>query len=248
MLPKAEFLLINKPVGWTSHDVVGKIRSILRHTKNFPKKIKVGHAGTLDPFATGLLIVGIGKEATTRLDEFKNLKKTYQATIQLGAVSDTQDITGVITKTPLFKIPKIEEVESILKNFLGTQTQTPPMYSAKKVGGKKLYQLARQGIEVERKPVEITIYEITLITSNLDNPEPTIAIEVTCSAGTYIRTLAEDIGHSLQTGAYCQELERTKIGDHTLAQAVELVDVTAENVEGLLGSTLLESLDKKEKK
>lgn len=239
MLPKAGFLLINKPVGWTSHDVVGKVRSLLRHSGvEGAKKIKVGHAGTLDPFASGLLIVGVGKEATTRLDEFKNLKKTYQATIQLGAISDTQDITGVITKAPLLKIPKIEEVEPTLKSFLGTQTQTPPMYSAKKVGGKKLYQLARQGVEVERKPVEVTFYDIQLLSTDLSVPEPTIQIEVTCSAGTYIRTLAEDIGKQLGTGAYCAKLTRTQIGDHMLVKATNLSEITPENIVTLVSSSL----------
>lgn len=210
------FLLINKPTGWTSFDVVNFIRKKER-VRTGTKNIKVGHAGTLDPFATGLLIVGVGREATKRLDEFKNLPKTYIATIHLGAVSDTQDVTGTIQKQEAnnTKQPNLETVKKIIANFIGKQKQIPPMFSAKKIGGQRLYKLARQGKEIEREPSEIEIYQITL----LGYDYPILKIEVECSAGTYIRTLAADIGEKLGTGAYCEELTRTKIGEYTLDKA-----------------------------
>ena len=181
-----------------------------------PKRIKIGHAGTLDPFATGLLIIGIGREATKRLDEFKNLPKTYLATIQLGAVSDTGDPTGKITinNEPLTK-PDKNDIKKKLWSFTGRQLQTPPMYSAKSVNGTRLYKLARQGKEIERRPNEIEIFDIKL----LEYSWPVLKIEASCGAGTYIRTLAEDIGKKLGTGAYCAELTRTKIGEYHLNQA-----------------------------
>ena len=155
-----KFLLINKPVDWTSFDVVAYIR------RQYPKGTKVGHAGTLDPFATGLLIVGVGREATKRIDEFKNLPKTYNTIIHLGKVSDTDDSTGIIKnyeKNELNKMPELEEIKEVLNKFIGKQLQTPPMFSAKKINGQRLYTLARQGVEIERQPNEIEIYNIKLI-------------------------------------------------------------------------------------
>jgi len=201
------FLLINKPKDWTSHDVVAYIRKVT-------KEKKVGHAGTLDPFATGLLIVGVGRASTKKLAEFKNLPKTYLATIQLGATSDTHDPTGTITKNSASEISAVE-IGKILPKFIGQQLQIPPMYSAKKVNGKKLYELARQGKEIERQPVEIEIYEIKL----LDYIWPELKIQIKCSPGTYIRSLASDIGGELGCGAYCQELERTAIGEYSIKNA-----------------------------
>ncbi len=217
------YKLIDKPVDWTSHDVVAKIRGIARKVTG-NKKIKVGHAGTLDPFATGLLIVGIGREATKRLDEFKALPKTYIATLKLGATSDTQDSDGVITKTRKHentKTPTENKVIDILQNFIGKQEQIPPMYSAKKIGGKKLYDLARKGIEIEREPNEIEIFNIKL----LDYNYPDLKIEVDCSTGTYIRTLAHDIGKKLDCGAYCDELRRTRIGEFDVDKAIQPNDI-----------------------
>lgn len=226
------FLLINKPVGWTSFDVVNVVRKQKRAEMGI-KNIKVGHAGTLDPFATGLLIVGVGREATKHLDEFKNLKKTYVAKIHLGAVSDTGDSTGVITthKSQVtahdgsrvmsyeLQVPKSQnDILPVLQTFVGKQLQTPPMFSAKKVNGQRLYKLARRGIEIERIPNEIQIYRLSLIAYSW----PYLTIEVECSAGTYIRTLASDIGEKLGVGAYCEELTRTKIGEYTLDKAREI--------------------------
>ncbi|HBU06897.1 MAG TPA: tRNA pseudouridine(55) synthase [Candidatus Magasanikbacteria bacterium] len=251
------FILINKPKDWTSFDVVGYIRKIARQSLKSVdpdnqkiRSLKVGHAGTLDPFATGLLIVGVGREATKRLDEFKNLPKTYVATIRLGAVSDTFDSTGVITNykkslsncymvtllKKLFKknnnvtiqqcnneFNKIDSVliQNVLNKFIGKIKQTPPMYSAKKINGQKLYDLARKGITIRRKKNKIEIYNIKLIEYNY----PILKISVNCSAGTYIRTLANDIGEKLRVGAYCEELERTKIGEYSLDEAKSIADI-----------------------
>lgn len=219
-----DFLLINKPAGWTSQDAVSYIKKGLVR-KGAEKNIKVGHAGTLDPFATGLLIVGVGREATKRLDEFKALPKTYIATVRLGATSTTGDPTGEITNSLILQsfnhsiilssTPNESIIKSVLEKFIGKQNQIPPMYSAKKINGKKLYELARQGKEIERQPSAIEIYEIKLLEYNW----PRLKIEIKCSAGTYIRTLAEDIGKKLGTGAYCFELTRTAIGEYKLSDA-----------------------------
>ncbi len=217
-LSNDNFLLINKPAGWTSFDAVNYIRKKIKIQTN-NKKIRVGHAGTLDPFATGLLIVGVGREATKRLDEFKKLPKTYVAKLRLGAVSDTYDVTGTITTRNIDNAapPSLDIVKDILKNFIGKQLQIPPMYSAKKIGGERLYKLARQGKIIERKPNEIEILDIKI----LEYFWPYLKIEVACSAGTYIRSLAHDIGEKLGIGAYCEELARTKIGDYRLEDAKE---------------------------
>jgi len=257
MNDQPQFLLINKPIGWTSFDAVNFLRKkIIREIASPPRagrndRIRVGHAGTLDPFATGLLIVGVGREATKKLDEFKKLPKTYVANVQLGATSTTDDPTGVITsyvipsepqrgdeeslsvipterserRDPSASLgmtidnkPTIGQIEQILKTFLGPQLQTPPIYSAKKINGKRAYKFARAGQTVELQPVPIEIYDIKL----LDYNYPLLKIEVTCSAGTYIRTIAKDIGEKLNTGAYCAELTRTAIGSYFLKDAQEL--------------------------
>ena len=220
---ESKFIFIDKPKDWTSHDIVAKIRGIARKETGI-KKIKVGHAGTLDPFATGLLIIGIGRESTKKLDDFKALKKTYIATIRIGATSDTQDSTGKIIKNTNSEnlTPDIEQINEVLKTFVGKQKQVPPMYSAKKVDGKKLYDLARKGIEIKREANEIEIYYIKLLEYNY----PNLKIEVNCSTGTYIRTLAHDIGIKLGTGAYCDELRRTKIGQYSVDKAEKISEFT----------------------
>ena len=212
------FILIDKPPDWTSHDIVAVLRRITGIKK-------IGHAGTLDPFATGLLIVGIGRPATKRIDEFKHMPKQYTTTIHLGATSNTQDKTGDITQTPNPLTPPIETIQTTINTFLGKQQQIPPMFSAKKVKGKKLYELARKGIEIERQPNDIEIFSIDL----LNYTWPKLQIHVACSTGTYIRTLAHDIGQSLGTGAYCEELRRTAIGDYTVENAQPIKSITADN-------------------
>ncbi|PIP67376.1 MAG: tRNA pseudouridine(55) synthase TruB [Parcubacteria group bacterium CG22_combo_CG10-13_8_21_14_all_41_9] len=209
------FLLVNKPSGPTSHDIIDQLRRIALIRQ-------IGHAGTLDPFASGLLLVGIG-EATKLLRHYVGLDKKYEAILKLGAVSDTYDRTGNITKTSNSKHQTSKkyqitnnQIKKILKSFIGKQKQTPPMYSAKKIKGKKLYELARKGIEVKRKAQDIEIYDIKLVSYKDD----ILKIECRVSSGTYIRTLAHDIGQKLGCGAYLEELKRTRIGDFELKDAI----------------------------
>lgn len=249
-MPESGFLLVDKPVDWTSHDVVGYLRGVTGIKK-------IGHAGTLDPFATGLLIVGVGREATKRLDEFKGMQKQYTATVQLGATSNTQDLTGTIqqwsneTVKPITKA----DIQQVLSTFHGKQRQIPPMFSAKKVKGKKLYELARKGQVIERQPVDIEIFNIELgsviasrakqstgwksrllrrFTPRNDNNVDSFDIRVSCSTGTYIRTLCHDIGQTLGTGAYCSALRRTYIGDYSVEDATLPKSCTQENWRSLL--------------
>ncbi len=214
-----KFILVDKPVGWTSFDAVNFVRHNLRQATG-NKKIKVGHAGTLDPFATGLLIIAAGRENTKRIDEFKVMPKTYIADIRLGATSDTFDSEGTITVSDISNVDTItlDKIKEVLDTFIGPQLQLPPMFSAKKIDGQRLYDLARKGITVERQPNEITIFDIKLLNFNY----PNLSIEVTCSTGTYIRTLAYDIGNKLGVGAYCQELRRTAIGQYNVDKAIKL--------------------------
>ncbi len=192
---------------------------------------KIGHAGTLDPFATGLLIIGIGRDATKQLDEFQKLPKTYIATLRLGATSDTYDRTGKITETTVpDKIISEKDILITFQYFIGKQNQIPPMYSAKKVNGKKLYELARKGIEITRKPNKIEIFSIELLSFDY----PYLKIQVHCSSGTYIRSLAHDIGQKLGVTAYCDELERTAIGKYTVVQAHDPKEIILTNLDRLL--------------
>ncbi len=223
--------------------------------------MRVGHAGTLDPFATGLLIIGIGK-ATRALGKLAGLDKEYEAMLQLGATSDTYDRTGKITIPPS-PLPSREglgegAIKKVLQKFIGTIEQVPPMYSAKKVRGKKLYELARRGIEVKRKPSHISIYELEL----RDEPSPTLSpsqwegekkegvgryplpvtgyrlrLRIRCSSGTYIRALAHDIGRALGCGAYLEELRRTMIGPFSIEEARPIALLTVENLPTHLKST-----------
>ena len=204
------FLLVDKPSGPTSHDVVDMIRKATGIRK-------VGHAGTLDPFATGLLIMAIGK-ATKKIQQFVGLDKTYEAELRLGATSDTMDRTGKITTTGSDpKVPRLAEVEKILEGFRGEIMQTPPMYSAKKIGGKKLYELARQGKTVERQARKIMIHGLTM----LEYEWPTLKLRISVSSGTYIRSLAHDIGEALGCGAYLVELRRTAIAQYRIEEAIK---------------------------
>ncbi len=214
---KDGILIIDKPIDWTSHDVVGKLRKLLK-TK------RIGHTGTLDPFATGVLVMLVGK--ATRLAQFldKDVKE-YEAIIQFGFETDTGDLTGIQTATGKINKVSAEEIEIALQDFRGKISQTPPMYSAKKVDGKKLYELARQGIEIERKPVNITIYTLELLETN----GTTAKIKVACSAGTYIRTLAEDIGRKLEICGHLTSLRRIQAGKFEISQSVKIEE--AENTE-----------------
>jgi tRNA pseudouridine55 synthase len=205
------FLLIDKPAGITSHDVVDAVRRVTGIRR-------VGHGGTLDPFATGLLIVGVGREATRELGTFIGKDKEYEATMRFGATSDSQDKDGTITETSGVSLPTEKEFHSALTKFTGNIQQIPPMYSAKKIKGKKLYELARQGQEVRRDPIEITVHEL----EPLSFDSPTAGFRVRCSSGTYVRTLAHDIGQMLGCGAYLTQLRRTKIATLSVTDALTL--------------------------
>ena len=212
------FILIDKPSGPTSHDVVDALRRVLGIRK-------IGHAGTLDPFASGLLILAIGK-ATKEISKFVGLDKTYEADIRLGAVSDTMDRTGQITGVECAS-PDIAEVKNVLAKFIGGQEQVPPMFSAKKVGGRKLYELARAGETVVRQPVKVTIHEIELLSYEW----PILKIRTRVSSGTYIRALAHDIGAALGCGAYLEELRRMTIGEFKVEDALKTNELSSEAIE-----------------
>ena len=212
---EGEVLYFNKPLGWTSFKVVGHARyHICRRLK--VKKLKVGHAGTLDPLATGVMIVCTGK-ATKRIEEFQYHTKEYVATIRLGATTPSYDLEHEIDATyPTEHITR-ELVEETLKTFVGEIQQVPPAFSACMVNGRRAYDLARKGEDVELKPKLLVIDEIELLECNL----PDIKVRVVCSKGTYIRALARDIGEALQSGAHLTALERTRVGDVRLADCLD---------------------------
>lgn len=205
-------ILIDKPAQWSSFDVVKKIRYLTRIKK-------VGHGGTLDPFATGLLILGTGKE-TKNLSQISNATKEYIATIEFGKTTDTYDVTGNIVSQMDNKEILGGEFKPLLESFLGESEQIPPMFSAKKVGGKRLYKIARKGIEIERKTQNIVIYELNLLNSD----GPFIEIYVKCSKGTYLRSLAHDIGEKCGCGAYLNQLRRVAIDDYMIEKALSVQD------------------------
>ncbi len=205
-------LLIDKPRDWTSHDVVGKLRGILREKR-------IGHSGTLDPMATGLLVVFVGR--ATRAVEFAEAdEKEYLADLRLGVETDTQDITGRVVRTCDSTVSR-EELEAVLPQFRGEIEQVPPMYSAIKVNGKKLYEIARKGGEIERKPRRVTISKLELIGAE----DGAYHLDVVCSKGTYIRTLCHDIGQALGVGGTMSALRRTRAGTFSMANAVTLEQV-----------------------
>jgi tRNA pseudouridine55 synthase len=210
-------LIIDKPAGLTSHDVVARVRKIVGERR-------VGHTGTLDPFATGLLVVLLGR--ATRLAQFlSGAEKEYEAIIRLGVSTETGDATGV----PIPQISHLQrsfsraELESALASLRGEIEQIPPMHSAKKIGGQKLYELARRGEQVERKPVRLTIseFEVEPLRVNEDATQD-LSARVVCSAGTYIRVLAEDLGKRLGVGAQLAELRRTRAGEFRIEDAITL--------------------------
>ncbi len=216
------YLLVDKPVGWTSFDVVAKIRNLIKSEAG--NKVKVGHAGTLDPFATGLLIILVGGYCK-RAAEFSKLDKTYEVTAKLGEASTTGDPEGEITILG-GQQRSAEVVNEVIKSFVGTISQTPPAYSAVKVNGQRAYKLARQGKAVEIEPRQVTIHSITDV--KYDYPDLKFAVEV--SSGTYIRSLVEDIGQKLGTGAYTTELSRTIIGDYFLNTAIPVEGISLEAI------------------
>ncbi len=214
---QGEILFFNKPLDWTSFDLVNKIKVLI--TKRLKLKAKVGHAGTLDPLASGLVIVCTGNK-TKEINQFLEMDKEYVATIQLGATTPSFDLETEIDATFPTDHLNINIIHQCLQKFLGTQQQTAPTFSAKKVNGKPAYLKARKGINVEIKPSTITIKNIEL----MDFTDNKLKIKVICSKGTYIRALARDLGLALNTGGYLAELTRTQIGTHKLENAIEITD------------------------
>lgn len=217
-------LIIDKPAGWTSMDVCAKLRGILRERR-------VGHGGTLDPMATGVLPVFVGR-ATRAVEFAENSRKEYDAGLHLGLVTDTQDVTGETLETRPVSVSRTE-VEAVLNRFRGDIRQIPPMYSAVKIRGQRLYDLARQGREVERKPRPVSIYELELLEQE---GEADYRLRCVCSKGTYIRTLCHDIGQALGCGGCLYTLRRTMAAGFTLADAVTIADVESRG-EALLRPT-----------
>jgi tRNA pseudouridine55 synthase len=219
-------LLVDKPEGWTSHDAVAKVRNMLKTEAGH--KVKVGHTGTLDPMATGLLILVIGSY-TKQAGQFSKLDKVYEAELTLGSVSSTGDREGeIVPKSD--KKPTLQEIEDILSRFTGNIQQTPHIYSAIKVGGKRAYDLARKGQEVKIEPRQVTIYEIT----DVNCTYPKLKFTAKVSSGTYIRSLAEDIGEALGTGAYLSALRRTQVGEFDIKKSLKIEDLTGEEAFQLL--------------
>ncbi len=220
------FLLIDKPAGITSHDVVDRVRKITGERT-------VGHAGTLDPFATGMLIIGVGRESTKHLNTFLGMGKTYEATIRLGESSTTLDPEGEIA-TVGGANPTSQAIEMAMKSLTGDILQIPPMHSAIKIGGQKLYDLARKGIEIDRPPRPVTISRFDLISPYSLPPTPyrlpfDLPVVIDCSSGTYIRAIARDLGEKLGTAGYLTQLRRTAIGSYEIDSANPLNEITPEN-------------------
>ncbi len=227
--PEGEVLLIDKPEGWTSFDAVNKIRHMLRHHLGI-RKIKVGHAGTLDPLASGLLLVCVGK-ATKQISTFTGLDKEYTGTFHIGATTPSFDLETEVEDT--FDISHITEshLYETARFFVGTITQVPPAFSAVKIGGTRAYHYAREKEKVDIPPREVSIYEFEITDPSL--PEP--SFRVLCSKGTYIRTLASDFGKALGAGAYLQSLRRTRIGNYTIGEAMTIAGL--ENILEETGNT-----------
>ncbi|MFZ5877065.1 MAG: tRNA pseudouridine(55) synthase TruB [Nitrospirota bacterium] len=220
------FLIINKPPDWTSHDVVAKLRGLLRETR-------VGHTGTLDPMATGVLPICIGR-ATKVANYLLETDKDYRVIMRLGATTDTQDGTGqVLTRSDARPSP--DDILRVVNGMVGTQTQIPPMYSAVKVDGEPLYKAAREGRVVERKPRTVTIARLEV----LGIAENDVTFDVTCSKGTYIRTLCADAGERLGVGGYMQALERRRVGAFGIDRALTLTEVEAAVHGGTIGERVL---------
>ena len=216
---------IYKEKGYTSHDVVAKLRGIL-------KQKKIGHTGTLDPDAEGVLPVCLGR-ATKLCDLLTDKDKTYRAVMLLGTVTDTQDISGTVLQKKEVNVSE-EEVQEAIRSFEGAFDQIPPMYSALKVNGKRLYELAREGKEVERKPRPVTIFEIKTESIEL----PRVVMTVKCSKGTYIRTLCHDIGEKLGCGGCMEQLIRTKAGRFSIEESFKISEVEQKMQEGTIGEIL----------
>ena len=209
---EGEIFCVDKPLGWTSFDVVKRVRHVLSRRMGV-KKMKVGHAGTLDPLATGVMILATGR-CTKRIEELQSHTKEYVATLRLGATTPSFDLETEIDCERPWEHISLADVEAVLPMFVGRISQVPPAYSACKVDGKRAYKMARKGKEVSIRPKELLIESIELLPSEL----PEVAIRVVCGKGTYIRALARDIGERLGCGAHLTALRRTKVGDIAVEQ------------------------------
>ncbi len=218
--------MVDKPAGISSFGAVARIRWIIKEKTG--QKVKVGHTGTLDPVATGLLILVIGSY-TKKAGEFSKLDKTYEAELTLGKVSTTGDSEGVITGYSSKK-PSLAQIEQVLSRFTGKIQQTPHIYSAIKVGGKRAYKMARAGEEVQLQRREVKIYDLQIKKYDY----PILKIEVRVSSGTYIRSLAEDIGQTLGTGAYLSSLRRTKVGTFDIKDSIKLGKINPDMLAGVI--------------
>jgi tRNA pseudouridine55 synthase len=219
-------LLVDKPLDWTSFDVVHYVRKIFARAEGVkPKNLKVGHIGTLDPLATGLLVVLVGKEYTKQATQLSKLDKTYEVTMKLGINSTTGDEEGEKTAVSDME-PSLATVEAVLQGFVGEGMQTPPAYSAVKVGGQRAYKMAREGKTVTLEPRPVTIYAIQL--TSYQYPLVTFTVEV--SSGTYIRSLVSDIGVLLKTGAYLTALRRTLVGRFRIQDATPVSDISTNSL------------------
>jgi len=215
---EGQVLLFDKPLNWTSFQVVNKVRWLLKKKFNL-KNIKVGHAGTLDPLATGLLILCTGK-MTKKISEYQGMPKTYTGCFLLGATTSSYDLETPIDQQFETNSITAEQIEKVRKQFLGVQQQYPPIFSALKQQGTRLYELARKGEEVKTQAREITLYSFDLESVDF----PTLHFRVQCSKGTYIRSLANDFGKALNNGAHLTQLRRTAIGTYTVENAISLED------------------------
>jgi len=224
---KGEVLLFDKPYKWTSFELVRYVKEKIINYFPYLKKIKIGHAGTLDPLATGLLIVCTG-QATKKIEYFQSLKKEYFADIRFGATTPSFDLEKDFDRFYEYEHITKEKVEEILKKFIGEIEQIPPIFSAKNIDGKRAYEYARSGINVELKPSKVIIYNIELIKFNL----PDVTLKITCSKGTYIRALVRDIAYSLNSGAYLSGLRRTAIGNYLVEKAftIETFDIFLQKI------------------
>ena len=225
-------LLVDKPSDWTSFDVVAKVRGILESESRKSgerKRVKVGHAGTLDPFATGLLLILVG-DATKQAQSLLKLDKSYEVTIMLGATSNTDDIEGEIVEQKVDVQPTLEQIDEVLKNYVGKISQVPPQFSAIKVKGKRAYKSARSGEHVELEARELEVYGIDNIVFNW----PELSFSTSVSSGTYIRSMARDIGQDLGVGGYAKVLRRTKVGVYEASASTEISQLNYDLIQKLL--------------
>ena len=215
---EGSIILVKKPLKWTSFQVVNKIRWLIKNHFNI-KKIKVGHAGTLDPLAEGLLIICTG-QLTKRIAEFQNLNKSYTGVFHIGATRPSFDLETDIDSSSCIKHLKVEDILKTKDQFIGNIQQTPPIFSAVKIKGKKLYEYAREGEKISPKKRNICIFKFNILKIDL----PKVFFEIECSKGTYIRSIADDFGKKLKVGAYLESLTRTNVGSYCLEKAISIDD------------------------